>query len=124
MKLINISELSKILKLVDNDGKPQNHILRYWEKEFKILKPKMINNRRYYSPEQIEKFKLVKFLLKEKGFTINGAKSIINSKLNQLDDNYNNSLKDSEYINKLKFKTKQILQKLKRLKKYGKKISH
>ena len=124
MKLINISELSKILKLVDNDGKPQNHILRYWEKEFKILKPKMINNRRYYSPEQIEKFKLVKFLLKEKGFTINGAKSIINSKLNQLDDNYNNSLKDTEYINKLKFKTKQILQKLKRLKKYGKKISH
>ena len=124
MKLINISELSKILKLVDNDGKPQNHILRYWEKEFKILKPKMINNRRYYSPEQIEKFKLVKFLLKEKGFTINGAKSIINSKLNQLDDNYNNSLKDSEYIKKLKFKTKQILQKLKRLKKYGKKISH
>ena len=48
-KLINISEVSKILDFVDPiTNKPQNHILRYWEKEFREIKPKKINNRRYY----------------------------------------------------------------------------
>ena len=42
-KLISISELSKILNLVDPiSKKPLNHILRYWEKEFKIIKPILI----------------------------------------------------------------------------------
>ena len=54
-KLINISELSKILDLVNpNTQKPLNHIFRYWEKEFKQIKPKKVNNRRYYSPNQVE----------------------------------------------------------------------
>ena len=40
-KLIDITKLSRILKLVDPiTNKPQNHILRYWEKEFKQIKPK------------------------------------------------------------------------------------
>ena len=43
-KFINISELSKILDLVHPiNKKPLNHILRYWEKEFKQIKPKILN---------------------------------------------------------------------------------
>ena len=42
-KLVNISDLSKILNLVDPKAKkPKNYILRYWEKEFKIIKPKKL----------------------------------------------------------------------------------
>ena len=49
-KLLNISELSKKLNLINKKTKkPLNHILRYWEKEFKEIKPKKINNQRYYS---------------------------------------------------------------------------
>ena len=51
-----------------------NHILRYWEKEFKEIKPKKINNRRYYSLKQVEIIKMIKFLLKNKGMTISGVK--------------------------------------------------
>ena len=74
-KLIDISRLSKILDLVDPiTNKPQNHVLRYWEKEFKQIKPKKINNRRYYSNKQVEIIKMIKFLLKDKGMTIVGVK--------------------------------------------------
>ena len=66
-KYINITNLSKKLNLIDpKTKKPLNHILRYWEKEFKEIKPKKINNRRYYSSEQVEKIKMIKFLLKNK----------------------------------------------------------
>ena len=72
-KLIKISELSKMLNLVDPmTKKPLNHILRYWEREFKEIKPKKINNIRYYSSKQIEIIKMIKFLLKSKGMTILG----------------------------------------------------
>ena len=51
-KLLTITELSKKLNLINSDDKkPLNHILRYWEKEFKQIRPKKIKNRRYYSPE-------------------------------------------------------------------------
>ena len=61
-KLITITTLSKILNLVDpKTKKPKNYILRYWEKEFKEIRPKKINNRRYYSLKQIEIIKKIKF---------------------------------------------------------------
>ena len=42
-KLINISQLSKILDLIDpKSEKPQDHILRYWEIDFKELKQKKL----------------------------------------------------------------------------------
>ena len=79
-KLINISQLSKILDLIDpKSEKPQNHILRYWESEFKELKPKKINKRRYYSEKQVEIAKMIKFLLKNKGMTILGVKNLLKS---------------------------------------------
>ena len=40
-KFLTISQLSKLLGLIDpKTRKPLNHILRYWEKEFKEIKPK------------------------------------------------------------------------------------
>ncbi len=123
-KLVGISEMSKILNLIDpSTKKPQNHILRYWEKEFKQIKPKKINNRRYYSIDQIEIIKLIKFLLKNKGMTISGVKNIINNNLNKLDEHNLNSLKAGYYRNRLKEKSKQILSKINNIKKYGKKNS-
>ena len=66
-KLISIGELSRKLKLVDpKNNKPMNHTLRFWESEFKEIKPKMINSRRYYSKEQIDIIKMIHFLLKNK----------------------------------------------------------
>ena len=53
-KLINISQLSKLLNLINSKTKkPSNYILRYWEKEFKQIKPMILKNRRYYSEKQI-----------------------------------------------------------------------
>tara|TARA_B100001121_G_C18474595_1_gene519550 strand:- start:269 stop:649 length:381 start_codon:yes stop_codon:yes gene_type:complete len=124
-KLLNISELSTELKLINpKNKKPLNHILRYWEKEFKQIKPKIINNRRYYTTKQIELCKLIKFLLKDKKMTIKGAKNVLNSNINKLDDYNLYSLKADYHKNKLKEKSKHLLRRLKELKKYGKKNSH
>ena len=97
-KYINITQLSKILNLVDSKTKkPLNHVLRYWENEFHQIKPKIINKRRYYSNEQVEIIKLIKFLLKNQGLTIEGAKKFLNSNTNKLDDYNSHSLKTSYY---------------------------
>ena len=124
-KLINISELSKLLDLINpKNKKPSNYILRYWEKEFKEIKPTVLKNRRYYSKKQIEIIKLIKFLLKDKGMTINGVKSILKSNINNLDDYDLYSLKTDYHKINIKIKSKTILEKIKKIKKYGKKITH
>ena len=102
--------------------KPLNHILRYWEKEFRQIKPKKINNRRYYSTEQVEIIKKIKFLVKNKGMTISGAKKLLNLNINKLDDYDSDSLK-AVYKNSLRNKSKNLLNKIENLKKYGKKNS-
>ena len=123
-KLLKISQLSKILKLIDPlSGKPLNHVLRYWEKEFKQIKAKKINNRRYYSYKQVETAKLIKFLLKNKGMTIAGAKRILNLNINKLDDYNSDSLNTNYYKNIFKDKSKNLLERVRRLKRYGKKNS-
>jgi DNA-binding transcriptional MerR regulator len=123
-KFYNISEISKILNLIkESNKKPLNHVIRYWEKEFKQIKAKKINNRRYYSLKQVETLKLIKFLLKNKGMTINGVKKILNLNINKLDDYNSDSLKADYYKNIFKNKSKNILEKIKRLKNYGKKNS-
>ena len=124
-KLITIGNLTRSLNLVDpKNKKPLNYILRYWEKEFKQIKPKIINRRRYYSIEQIELIKLVHFLLKNKGMTVNGVKKVLNTDINKLDDYNSHSLKANYYKNNLKDKSKKLLNKIKNLKKYGKKITY
>ena len=124
-KLINISQLSKLLNLVNSKNKkPSNYILRYWEREFKQIKPSILKNRRYYSEKQIEIIKLIKFLLKDKGMTINGVKNVLKSNINSLDDYNSYSLKADYYKENIKIKSKTILDKIKKIKRYGKKISH
>ena len=120
-KLINISAVSRILNNIDDKtNKPLNYILRYWEKEFKIIRPKKINNIRYYSEKQIEILKMIKFLLKNKGMTISGVKNLLNQKINDLDYTNTISLKADYYKNNLSTKSKNILEKIKKIKKYGK----
>lgn len=124
-KLINITELAKMLKLVNvSNKKPLNYILRFWEKEFKQIRPKLINNRRYYTVEQVKLIKKIKFLLKDEGMTIKGAKNILNKKIKKLDDSNSNSLQAVYYKKVLKEKSSQILEKIKKLKRYGKKNPH
>ena len=121
-KLLNISEVSKAINLLDtSNNKPLNYILRYWEKEFKQIKPKKINNRRYYTKEQVEIIKLIKFLLKNKGMTVSGVKNILNLNINKLDDYNSDSLKTDYYKVSLKKKSKNLLDKIRKLKNYGKK---
>ena len=123
-KFYTITELSKILDLINpSTKKPLNHVLRYWESQFRQIRPKKINNRRYYSLEQAEMAKLIKFLIKNKGLTINGVKSVLKLNINKLDDYNSHSLKAEYYKKSLKRKTKIILDKIKNIKSYGKKNS-
>ena len=124
-KLINISQLTKLLNLVNSKTKkPSNYILTYWEKEFKQIKPIILKNRRYYSEKQISIIKLIKFLLKDKGMTINGVKNVLKSNINSLDDYDLYSLKADYHKKNIKNKSKIILEKIKKIKKYGKKNSY
>ena len=122
-KFLKISELSTLLNLIDKKkNKPSNHILRYWEKEFKQIKPQVINKQRYYDTHQVEIIKLIKFLIKDKGMTINGVKTVLNSdKINKLDGYNSNGLKAEYYKKLLKEKSITLLKKINNLKKYGKK---
>ena len=104
-KLIGISELAQKLNLIDKKNKKlSTHTLRFWEKEFKEIRPRKINNIRYYSSKQIELIKMIKFLLKNKGMTIDGVKDLINFDVNKLDVDNSHSLK-AEYYKSI-FKTK------------------
>ena len=117
---IGITELSKKLNLFNKkNGKPANYILRFWEKEFSGIKPTILKgNRRYYNQNQIEKIKYIKFLLKDKGLTIKGVKKLLKEKKNIDGANENNIEKD--YLkDRIKFKSKKILKKIKGLKNHG-----
>ena len=118
VKLINITQLANLLNLVNSKTKkPLNYVLRYWEREFNEIKPTILNKRRYYSEKQVNTIKLIKFLLKDKGMTINGVKNILKSNINSLDDYNSYSLK-ADYLKKnIKDKTKNILEKINKLKK-------
>jgi len=113
----SIGEVAKILNLVNKKkGTLNTHTIRFWEKEFKQIKPNILNgNRRYYNNETIEILKKVKFLLKEQGMTINGVKKVLNSdKSLKLDELQNNSINTS-IKNKLK-NISEIIKQIKKLK--------
>ena len=115
----SIGEVAKILDLVNKKrGTLNTHTIRFWEKEFKQIKPKILNgNRRYYDVHTIEVLKKVQYLLKDHGMTINGAKKVLNSdKSLKLDELPNNSINvDYSIINKLK-KISDIIKQIKKLK--------
>ena len=113
-----IGEVVKILGLKSRNGQSlPTHTIRYWEKEFKQIKPKILNgNRRYYDQKNIELLKKVHFLLKDQGMTINGVKRILaNNDLLKLDETKNDSIKVKNFKNKL-VKISKILKNLKEFK--------
>ena len=56
-------------------------LLRYWESEFKTIKPKRSpKGTRYYSQKDIEEIKLIHYLLKERKLKIEGAKQVLKNK--------------------------------------------
>ena len=113
----SIGEVAKILNLVNKKkGTLNTHTIRFWEKEFKQIKPKILNGkRRYYNNDTIEVLKKIKYLLKDQGMTINGAKKVLNSdKSLKLDELPNNSISANYNI---KNKIKKILGLIKEIKK-------
>ena len=58
----SIGEVAKLLNLVNKKNGPlKTHTIRFWEKEFKQIKPVTINKRRYYSKKQVGIIKLIKY---------------------------------------------------------------
>ena len=113
-----IGEVAKILGLNSQKRKMiQTHTIRYWEKEFKQIKPKILDGkRRYYDTKNIELLKKVHFLLKEQGMTINGVKKILNNREPlKLDESLNHSIKANNLKNKLK-KISNIIKEIKEIK--------
>jgi DNA-binding transcriptional MerR regulator len=85
--LKTIGEVAKELNLIELEtGKAKTYILRFWEKEFPQLKPKLrARGRRYYTQENIKFLKKIHYLLKDKGMTIKGAKKIIENNINDIE---------------------------------------
>jgi len=116
-KLLSISDVALKFGLINvKTKKPSTHTLRFWEKQFKQLKPTILSGgRRYYSKKDIEVIKIIYFLLKTKGLTINGAKRTMNEKLKQLDVAKTISIKAEYYKKNIINKSKNILSKIKKL---------
>ena len=118
-----IGEVAEIVGLIDKKkGTLSTHTIRFWEKEFSQIKPKILSGkRRYYSNKEIRIIKLIKYLLKEKGMTIKGVKAVLNnSKSVTLDDATKYSV-SNQSLNKEKIKDKikkisKIIDELKELK--------
>ena len=99
-----ISEVAKDLNLINpKTGKLNTHTIRFWEKEFKQIKPQILaGKRRYYDKNTIVMLKKIKFLLKDKGMTINGVKKILDSdESNNLDEIANKTIRADNIRNKL-----------------------
>ena len=113
-----IGEVVKLIGLKTKKGQAiPTHTIRYWEKEFKQIKPKILNgNRRYYDEKNIRLLKKVYFLLKEQGMTINGVKKLLNNKESlKLDETANDSIRTNILRNKLT-NISEIIKSLKKLK--------
>ena len=99
-----IGEVAKILNLKTNNKRSlPTYVIRFWETQFKQIKPKILNsNRRYYDEKTINLLKKVKFLLKDQGMTINGVKKILNNEDSlKLDEIADKSIRTENLRNKL-----------------------
>ena len=115
-----IGEVAKYVGLINRKtGNLSTHTIRFWEKQFKQIKPKIFaGKRRYYDQKTINILKKIKFLLKDKGFTINGVKKhLLKPNSFELDEIFNSSIK-TKNIN-LKSKIKKISKLVKEIKKLG-----
>ena len=122
-KYKTISQIAKELNLIDKKtGNLQTHTLRYWETQFRQIKPSLrAGNRRYYTEKDFKIIKYIKYLLKERGLTINGVKKLLNDEKNHSIDQsttmgvYNPTLKSSTIIKRVKNISK-IIKELKKIK--------
>ena len=102
-----IGEVAEILELKSKNKEAYStHTIRFWEAQFKQVKPKLLNsNRRYYDQKTINILKKIKFLLKDQGMTINGVKKILDNPNNKdtlnLDEISNNSIRTNNFKNKV-----------------------
>tara|TARA_B100000989_G_scaffold61043_1_gene41964 strand:+ start:2643 stop:3023 length:381 start_codon:yes stop_codon:yes gene_type:complete len=117
---MTIGEVAKILDLKSKkNGTFSTHTIRFWETQFKQVKPKLLNsNRRYYDQKTINILKKIKFLLKDQGMTINGVKKILDNPNNNtlnLDEISNNSIRTVDFKNKV-LKISKIIKNLKNYK--------
>ena len=119
-----IGEVAKYLNLVDEKtGNPKTHTIRYWETQFKQIKPRVkAGGRRYYSNKDLKIIERIKYLLKDKGLTINGVKKILNDKATSSIDEefklgvYRPSLKSTKLIKDRIKNISKIIKELKNLK--------
>ena len=113
-----IGEVVKILDLkTRSKQKTPTHTIRYWEKEFKQIKPKILSgNRRYYNKSNVDLLKKIKFLLKDQGMTINGVKKLLNNDKSLKLDEFSNNPISVDNI-KIKNKLKNISNLVKQIKK-------
>ena len=73
-----------------------NSLIRFWEKEFSIIKPKKNKKgNRYFTEKDINNFKIIFHLVKERGYTLDGAKK-------KLRENKEGTIKNVEIVNQLK----------------------
>ena len=107
-----IGEVAEILELDSTANKKNTHTIRYWESEFKQIKPIIINKRRHYDDKNIDVLKKIKFLLKDKGMTISGAKKQLNEDFFDIDANENKTINALD----LKYKLNKINKLIKELK--------
>ena len=120
----SISEVAKELNLINKKtGKLQTHTIRYWETQFKQINPRIrAGKRRYYSTKDLKIIKYIKFLLKEKGLTINGVKKMLNDGQSYtIDDSinlnvYKPGLKTTKVIKERIKNISKIIKELKNLK--------
>ena len=99
----SIGEVAKLLNLVNKKtGKLSTHTIRFWEKEFKQIKPNIFSGkRRYYDSKTINILKKIQFLLKNRGMTINGVRKYLNEQNSELDENYNKTINNTNIKTRL-----------------------
>ena len=123
-KYKSIGEVAKLLNLINKKkGSLSTYTIRFWEKEFKQIKPKIFSGqRRYYDENTINILKKIKYLLKDKGMTLNGVKRLLNSNESNIDENYNISINQKKIIKSKIKNIKNIIDNIK--KNHGKKNTY
>ncbi|MDC3022579.1 MerR family transcriptional regulator [Candidatus Pelagibacter sp.] len=111
-----IGEVVKILGLSSKKSQSlPTHTIRFWEKNFKQIKPKILNgNRRYYDEKNIDILRKIHFLLKEKGMTIKGVKKILDKNKSLKLDEFSNQSINADTVRKRLLKISNLLKGLKK----------
>ena len=115
-KYKSIGEVARLLNLVNKKkGSLSTYTIRFWEKEFKQVKPKVFSGqRRYYDDDTINILKKIKYLLKDRGMTLNGVKRLLNSDNSNIDESHNTSINQKKIIKSKLKNIKKIINNIKK----------